>query len=620
MISKESINNESVGSKQTGDELPLVKPSIVAALGLLAGLSFAGWAFTGDLLLNWDQVIGQEIPVPPGFYGEGPELPRRMPLYVLLAGFSRVLPGTAVVGTLLVGSTIAAVTGMHRKAGSDLAGLAVALGYGLSPFILTRAAVGHLPVVLAAGMLPWALDAFEARDRRRTLMWAAAFGFAGPSGAVIGLVPAALSILWPDSKPTATSSGSHQPAEQGKPATWLGRLGDLALLGLTQLGWLIPSLVVLFGDATFPSSPTSAFVTRSEGVAGVLRLAAGGGFFIDPEDVANRAGMTAAALGLVLLIGGAIGLAERTKFDLVLKSGAAAALMILASIEGIGQLGWQQLTAVGPFGVARDAQKFWPLIGIALALGLSQVLRRVVSKAHRPIGLAILGLLAGLYFAAALPGLFGAGGRLVATEQPQAWTAIENGLTFATNSGATPTTGAGSQPVTVALPWVRYERLDLSEDRNVLQPAPWLLPSRVLVSGDPGLGAGDSERTDPIYDRMATLDVAVRGGAAIAPELRKLNVTHVLIAGSADAKLYRRIGKEKGVEVVVEEGDYSLYRIDRNQNDSEVAVVASSGSSTAKRSTFWAFLAGGPAVLLMLVIAFWILSQVSSYVRGYKGD
>ncbi len=585
--------------------LVIVDPWLATVLGLLAGLAFAGWAMSGDLLLNWDQVIGERIPIPPGFFGEGPELPRRMPLYVLLSVVSRVVPGPLVVALLLVGSTVAAVVGVHRQAGNDVVAVVVALGYGVSPFILTRAAVGHLPVVVAAAMIPWALDAFSSRDRRKILIWAAAFGLTGPSGAIIGLVPAVLAIVWP----SQLEPGAAPKTSTDKKVANVGRaVGDLGLMICTQVSWLVPGLIVLAGEGSFPSSPTDAFATRANGVAGVFRVGAGGGFFIDPEDVANRSGAVAAVLGVLLVAGGVGGLVARRQLDLSVKSAAVAGLMILASIEGVGSIGWQQLTAMGPFGVARDAQKFWPLVGFALAIGLAQLFRRMLTTTSRSLVLALVGVLAALQFGAAWPGLFGADGRLVANEAPAPWVAIEQALARPT----TRTDASEGESLTVALPWVRYERLDLSGDRNVLQPAPWLLSNRVLVSGDPGLGAGNSERNDTTSRRMVILDLAVRSGADIAPELKKLGVTHVLISGSVDAGLYERIGNEEGVQVLVADDNYLLYQLGPKSS-----TIDTIGPTMAKNSRFRSVLAGGPTVLVVLFIAFGAFQAISSYVRQF---
>ncbi len=536
-----------------------VPPAIALVIGLAAGAAVAGWTFDGDLLLNWDQVIGSHIPLPPGFAGGGAELPRRVPFYGPLALLSQVMPGPAVVGLLLIAAVTLAVMGTFRLVGPDLIGLVLATAYGISPFVLTRAAVGHLPLVVATAALPWLLHALtQCSDtrtqrsnadghlpRRAVVAWSLAYAFTGSSGAVLGLVPLGLAII-------------------GGSASAKRKTVDLALTAACQILWIGPGLMVLARGASFPTSPGESFATRAIGPGAVGRLASGGGFFIGSEDVAARAGAWAVALGVLLLLAGLIGLRARRRSDLIVRCGLVGAALVLVAMEPIGRLGWFRLVEFGPLGVLREPQKFWPRTGLALATGAAHLWRAVgknmpSDSAHRtatvqPLGLAAAGLGLVLVVGAAQPGLMGADGRLVAHHKPSAWIDIETVLTRRM-------AGSGAEETIAVFPWNRYDRLELSRGRMVLQPAPWLIGGDVLISANPGLGPTASERTEDLQLELQRLDGQVRAGKPIAPELRAIGVDWVLVSGSEDAAFYFRLGREPGVAAVVERDGFALYGI-----------------------------------------------------------
>ena len=226
--------------------------------------------------------------------------------------------------------------------------------------------------------------------------------------------------------------------------------------------------------------------------------------------------------------------------------------MIAPAIPGLDRLfglaGW------GPLGVFRETQKFWPLAFLSLAFfsvrGLSLLSndRRTVSAIS---ALATVGLVS-VTVASAWSGLWGAGGRLEAYDPPAAWTEIEQVLSDEPGN-------------VVVFPWRRYERLDLSQGRNVLQPAPWLLterdPNSIFVSGNPGLEPDANERGEPLEAVLADLDVQVRGGFEIGPQLQAAGVRWLLIEGSPDAKFYRRLANEPQILAKVEVDDYLLYAV-----------------------------------------------------------
>ncbi len=524
-------------------------PVLVWILGALAGLSLASHTFQGEFLLNWDQVIGPDIPVPPGVWGLGPELPRRTPFYLPLALVSRLIGGPQTVGLLLVGLTTLAVAGAASLARPDGAGVGpgtvdlssalVGLAYGLSPFLLSRAAVGHLPLVAATAFLPWLLHEIDSRSRRNLIRWAAAFGLLGSSGAVLGLIPIGLALIRGHSTSDRASSGDNQPVR------WWFRTGGLLLL--SQAAWIAPGAVAVLAGVPLPASTSTAFDLRHSGSGGLSRVFAGGGLFLEQEDVAYRAGTIAAIFGLVLLCAGVIGLRERKARQgtdvLLLGAMGGAALVFVSATPGLSQ-GWHGLVSIGPLGVLRESHKFWPLMGLGLLVGLATVLRRFCGDVLVVIGVATVALVLG----AGWPGLFGADGRLEAVDASEQWQPLHAAV--------------DDDPGRMAVfPWRRYDELGLAEGRTVLQPAPWILPGVVLISGDVGNATASVERQEMLQEELAELDRRIRAGQGIAPDLVAQDIQWLLVMANQEADFYQRLGQEPAATPVLDTPEFQLYRL-----------------------------------------------------------
>ncbi len=256
-------------------------------LGTVIALVVAGPVLAPGMLLNLDLMLTPEIPVPAGVWGLGPELPRRLPFFVPMAWLSTVVDG-ATVGKLVMVLTIAtAFAGAHRLAAGapPLARIAAGLVYAGGPFLVTRLAVGHLGIALAAAVLPWALPHLlrPADDLARTLLWSAALGACGINGGILAGVLVLVGLV----------------ADRGRRAGWI-----LGALVVGQLPWLVPGAVVnLQGVAP---AGADAFDTRVDGVLGLLRLTGGQGFWIPDFDVGGERLIVPLA-ALVLVVFAAVG-------------------------------------------------------------------------------------------------------------------------------------------------------------------------------------------------------------------------------------------------------------------------------------------------------------------------
>lgn len=500
-------------------------------VAILAGGAVSIRTFGSGVLLNWDQVIGPTIPIPPGFSGLGPELPRRVPFYGPLAVASEVIGGPNTVAVLTWLIVTVACIGVVRLVGKedvrrDAVGIALGVVYGLSPFLLSRLAIGHLPLAAAVALLPHALC--DLASRRRRWLWAIVFGFTGSSGAVLGLVPLVIATL------RRERSG--------------GRLRSLGALVLSQAPWVVPGLVVLFRGGVLPEAASSLFRARVDGVFGPARAIAGGGLFLVDEDVAARSPVFAAVLGFLLLLGvGGLVHSRRpsdlvdpgdgSRSDLLWSALVGVALFVVPTLPGLATLWGDSL--IGPLAILRDTHKFWPLFSLPLIVGLGSLLGGGPGRFERRLGGAGLALgLGALAVAVAWTGLWGAGGRLTPHAESATLAAIRSEL-------------ASGDHVVLALPWQRYGPSSLADGRTTLEAAPWLVEGTVMASGNAFASVVSDERASLDDEAFARIDQQVRGGSAVADELRLLGVDRVVVLGSPDAELYRRLAAEDGVEALV---------------------------------------------------------------------
>ena len=153
--------------------------------------------------MNLEPSAYDRLPVPSGMWGLGPELPRRVPLWAGIAWLGDVIGADTTAKVFLVVTIVAAFVGAvpphHRRrrviAGYDgrrappveIAALGAAVLYGCGPFLLTRLAVGHWPVVLVMAALPWALPTLaEPRSLRRVAAVGLVFSIGGVYGGIVG--------------------------------------------------------------------------------------------------------------------------------------------------------------------------------------------------------------------------------------------------------------------------------------------------------------------------------------------------------------------------------------------------------------------------------------------------
>ena len=161
------------------------------AVGALLAVVMLGPALAPGPLFTLDQVLPPQVPVPRGMWGLGPELPRRVPMWLPVAWLSPLIGGDTVGKLLMIATIVLAFVGAHRlttwmldetgASRSDATAYGAACLYALSPFLLTRIGVGHLMVALPMALLPWVLPILLRPADRLRLTFLACLLYTSPS-------------------------------------------------------------------------------------------------------------------------------------------------------------------------------------------------------------------------------------------------------------------------------------------------------------------------------------------------------------------------------------------------------------------------------------------------------
>ena len=499
-------------------------------VGLVGSLLLLGPALGPGSLLNLDLVSVPDLPVPHGVWGLGPELPRRVPLGLLLAWLSRIIGGDAAVKSLMVVGLTVAFAGMYRfvrRPGVTAAAAGVLYAFG--PFLLTRVAVGHLMILWTLALLPWALpDLFEPdRSLRRVFWWSTAIGVAGVYGGIVcGAVLLAGLI-----------------ARRG--ARWLPVLGVFVL---GQLPWLVPLLVVGRSGTTVDGS---GFPTAASGFGGIGRLLAGQGFWNEYFQIGKDQGWVAAVLGFTLLGLALYGTAELPRpwrNPLVGLALTGLVLSVLVSLPGLDRPGtWFTGTLLGaPF---RESQRFLVFFLVWLAPAAALGAGRL-SRARRG---ALAGIIAALPLAAAIvlasPAWWGFNDQLRPAEFPSEW------------AQARAIVQADPGPL-VAFPWYQYFTLKLADNRLVLNVVPFYFGGDVIISSNPNLTVDPKqERFDPREPFIAQMAEAATRGIPVSTGMAAMGVHWVTLQHDVDWERYTGVTDDPGFELVASGPSLDLYRV-----------------------------------------------------------
>ncbi|MEL7207220.1 MAG: hypothetical protein AAGK32_03145 [Actinomycetota bacterium] len=499
------------------------------AVGLVAGVLVLGPALGSGSLFNLDLIITPDVPLPNGFWGLGPELPRRVPFMVPVAWLSPVLGGELAGKLLMLTTIVLGVVGAHRlsSGAAPVARYAAGLLYGAGPFLVTRVAVGHFNVALAAAILPWALPSLlrPGRDLRRTFLWAAALSVAGVVGGVYAGVVVLVGVL-----------ADREPR-------WIR---TIAVVGLAQLSWLVSGLV-LIGSGVDPAA-SSVIATRIDGVLGPARIVMGQGFWQRGLEVGTTSVPVAlAGVGLVVLAWlGRRRVIDRFGRRLAVVAGIGLAIAVAGALPLVDGL-VVDLTASPVGAVLRDGHRMLPLALIVVVVGAAHGATVLADRADRLAPVAAVSLLA-VALVAVGPALGGAGGQLDPVAIPDDW--AEARAAIREDPG----------PV-LALPWSQYFNLPTAGGRRSHHPLPIYLGGDVLIASDPQLGEPASERADPREPQADAIVTRARSGRPVASDLADLGVRWVAVLHASDWTSYDGVLEDPGLDSVVSGPEIDLFEV-----------------------------------------------------------
>ncbi len=522
------------------------------AIPAVVALIVLGPVLRPGVVFNLDLVLPPRLDTPAGFWGLGPELPRRLPMWAVIAWLSLVVPATIVGKVLMFGVIVAAWMGMVRlverlaPTSSSLAAAGAGALYSLSPFILTRSLVGHFMVTVPHAVLPWVLLILLRPGRRLAPTYLACFalGMAGHFGGSVAVVVVVVGCV-------------------------VGRLerpvARIAVSVAAQAAWLVPGLLVA---ATSPvdMAGTESFPTAARGFTGLARLSAGGGFWNGYFQVGGS-GLLVSITGALLLVLAVFGTrslpgdVRRTIATIGAVGWIVAAASALGGVSTVFRWIDDELLA----GVWRDGQRMLVvhLVWLApcTALGAERCSAWCRGRVRwRKFTASALMLPVAIACALATPAAWGFGGRLAADPLPASWREVR--------------TAVRSEPGTVlVLPWYQYFNLSVGGGavRRVLNPVPLFLGGDVLSSSDNGLGGGTDRPVEPGIQEVGdareptarTLVDRLARGVPMSADLASLGVRWVVILTTSLPDPGAGVRTDPSMEPTVLAADIALYRNER---------------------------------------------------------
>jgi hypothetical protein len=436
----------------------------------MAALGVDAWVGLLAIVLLWpqrlsgyglghDMVFTPRQPLTLDSFGLGTAAPRAVPLDALVGIASRLLDGAIIGRIALVVPLLLAGWGARRLlASSSVPAQLLVSGFAVwNPYVTERLALGQWALLWAYGSLPWLIRAAN-RVRTGERSWSTMAGLTcavaacsiTPTGGLIGALTAVV----------IASSRS------------IRRTGAVvATAMLLQLPWVLPALTSGAGVSSDPRA-VAAFGARAERPGGpLLSLLGLGGIWNADVTPASRVGAlgyvtTVVTVGL-LVIGWPI---LRRRFDHALLdrlTGLAAGGFLLAAASTLpglsGLLRWAVRELPGA-GLLRDGQK-WLLPFVLLAvLAAGAAVERISAvpwRAPVAVGAAVLPLLL-------LPDATGTlKAPLTPVHYPKEWRQVADRV---------------RDGDAVVLPFASYRSFPWAPGRSVLDPAPRLLHTNVVVN------------------------------------------------------------------------------------------------------------------------------------------
>jgi hypothetical protein len=502
--------------------------------------------FTRGFWLFGDMVFVPRQPWKPEWYGGDGGVPRAVPSDALASLATQVVPGDLVQKAVLVAifgfagwGVLRLLAGVH-----PVAAVVASVFYQWNPFVFERLAIGHWALLCGYAALPWVVAGALRFARDGKVGWPGLFiassvaAWTSPSGGVIAALCAMAVLL----------------ADPGGRRIQRFLVAAVTVLAV-NLPWLIPGILATSG-APVDTTGASAFAARSDtplgDLASVLTLGAMWKSSVVPTE---RDSMILVLLALVVVLAGLAGLVVGRHRERSVVHGLALAavpllVFVVATTTGWGQAlsGWVATSLPGG-GLVRDSQKFLAPFALLVAVGLGHAADRVARAARHASGAVAFVAVVGVIQLMTLPSLaWGNLGRWEAATYPAEWASVAELVADETTHGT---------PTTVALPFEVYRRFSWNDQWAWLDPAPRILPGRVIVDDTLGVGGGE----EVAGESSAALRVrqSDQSWDALAPVLEELQVSYVLVEHGTPGDLPTGEFREIGYRSLHEGEHLSLY-------------------------------------------------------------
>lgn len=469
-----------------------------ALWSLLLAVVMLGGALGPGYVLTYDMVWVPDLAVTPDVWGVGTALPRAVPSDALVAVLDTVVPGMVLQKLVLLGSLVAAGAGAAALVGGRSLGTQLAASSLMvwNPFVVERLVIGHWPVLVGLGVLPWLLLVCRRWDAGARLPAAL------PALLVLGALSASTGVA---TAVAALAGGWRRGAHR--------RNAGVAVLGVVaNLPWLVAGLLHS-ADATSAAEGARVFAASDEGLLpGPLAALSLGGIWNAEVVPATRLGFLAV---VSLVVVGALAFLgwvahRRTPIEGVkplVGCWVVGVGLAVVSWAAPGAIGWMAAHVPGG-GLLRDGSRLLllaaPLTVVLAARGAEWLLDRTPDRATRVL---VAGLVAVLPVALMPDAALGSAGALDAVDYP------------AVLSDARAAVRDAPPGDVVLLPFTSYRAPAWNGERKVLDPLPRFLGRQAVANDELYVDGRPLPGEDPRAAEVGTalaLDSARERAAALA--------------------------------------------------------------------------------------------------------
>ncbi len=420
-------------------------------------------------VLSYDMVFVPDLALRPDFLGLGSGLPRAIPSDAVVAVLDEVVPGMLLQKLLLLAALVLAGAGARHLVPADsvVAQLAATSLYVWNPYVAERLVIGHWPLLLAYGALPWVV----------VLARRYALGGRTPPALVLGLALGALSasggVL---TLVAALAFGGGVRTSAGRRRTLTLGLWGLAV----NAPWLVAGLLHAADAVTGPAGVRD-FAAGGEGSLPAPLAVLGLGGIWNVETVpGSRLGILG-WLALPVLLGiCALGFGpwRRSEGRRAVVGAAACAgfalVVALAAVAVPDAVSWA-MSRVPGLALFRDGARYLGLLAVVLAPLFGHGAARMARWTGDRVARRALAVGAVLVPLALLPDLaWGVGGRLVPVTYPPSYASARAAVESWRHAD-----GVGE---VLVLPFSSYRAPAWNGGRKVLDPLGRYLPADYLAS------------------------------------------------------------------------------------------------------------------------------------------